>query len=390
MNGLKWALCLAAAALLPAAALGADYDLHVIMPLGGGAAFVGKGQQAVLQVLEKSTNKSGGIDGRNLHLIFHDDQTSPQVAVQLATDVLADHPAVILGSSITAMCNAMAPLMQNGPVMYCMSPGIHPVPGSYIFSATVPTAGLQQAGVQFLRLSGWTKIAILSSTDATGQDGDQAVASALALPENAGVKVVEHLHFNPTDVSVAAQIENIKASGAQALIAWTTGAQLVTILKGVVQSGLDIPIVTSSGNQVFEPFAQLVPVLPKHLYMPSAQYPEHDGITKLDPRIEKVQHEMYAALAEDHLKADNSVATAWDPAAIVIAALRKLGPEATAVQIKDYISGLTDYPGVDGIYDFKKSPQRGLDTTDCVLVSYDPKKIAWVWQSEPGGIPLKH
>ena len=41
----------------------------------------------------------------------------------------------IIGSAIVAMCNAMAPLMQNGPVMYCFSPGIHPAKGSYVFSS---------------------------------------------------------------------------------------------------------------------------------------------------------------------------------------------------------------------------------------------------------------
>ncbi|HLJ18545.1 MAG TPA: ABC transporter substrate-binding protein, partial [Stellaceae bacterium] len=86
------------------------YDIHVILPLTGGGSFVGKGQQDSLQALEASVNKGGGIQGRPLHLVFHDDQTSPQIAVQLATGLIAQKPAVILGSSLVAMCNAMAPL----------------------------------------------------------------------------------------------------------------------------------------------------------------------------------------------------------------------------------------------------------------------------------------
>src|SRR5262249_51091224 len=162
----------------------------------------------------------------------------------------------------TAMCNAMAPLMRNGPVMYCMSPGIHPAPGGYVFSTFIQTQQLEEALVRYFRDRGWTRIAMLSSTDATGQDADQGMEAALKLPEHAGVKMVEHPHFNATDVSVTAQIERVKASGAQVFVAWTTGAQIATIFKGILQSGLDIPVATTPGNQQFEQLGQYTAFLP--------------------------------------------------------------------------------------------------------------------------------
>ena len=102
------------------------YDIHVILPLTGSGAFLGKGHRDSLDILAEIVNKSGGIKGRPLHFVYHDDQSSPQVAVQLANEVLADKPAVILGSSLVAMCAAIAPLMKNGPVDYCLSPAYHP------------------------------------------------------------------------------------------------------------------------------------------------------------------------------------------------------------------------------------------------------------------------
>ena len=60
--------------------------------------------------------------------------------------------------------------------------------------------------------------------------------------------MVERAHFNPGDVSVAAQIETIRGAKPQALVAWTTGTALATILKGIVQAGLDIPVATTDGN----------------------------------------------------------------------------------------------------------------------------------------------
>ena len=384
-----WAvLALVSAAWIDGAWAAEPYDIHVILPMTGGGSFVGKGQQESLQALEATANKSGGIQGRPLHLVFHDDRTSPQIAVQVATSLIAQKPAVILGSSLVAMCNAMAPLVKNGPVMYCLSPGFHPAAGSYAFSASTSSFDQIAALIRYYRLKGWTEMAALSGTDATGQDADRAIEQILAMPENSGVKLVEHQHFNPNDVSVAAQMERIKASGAKAVIAWSTGAPVATIFKGAIQADLNLPIAPSSGNQTFAQMAQYADFLPKQFVVPSALFPEHEGVLQLDPRIETVQHAMYAILGERGLKADNMVATSWDAGLIVVEALRKLGPDATAEQLRQYIAALTDFAGVDGIYDFKAYTERGLGPTSSAIVRYDAEGKRWVWLSKPGGEPL--
>ena len=389
----KTAIALALAALTvigaPAARAADNYTINVIVPLTGGAAFVGGGQKDTLEALAAVVNKDGGIQGRNLAFSYHDDQSSPQVAVQLSNEALQGKPTVIMGSSIVAMCLAMAPLMTSGPVHYCMSPAIHPQPGSYTFSASADSVDQVAAVMRYYRMKGWTKIAALQTTDASGQDGDKAIEAVLNYPENKGViqKVAEE-HFNPTDISVAAQIEKIKASGAQALIAWVTGAPAATVFKGMIQAGLDIPVAPTSGNQTFASMEQWASFLPKQLILASALFPEHDGVLTLDPRMEKAQHEMYAILKERNLKADNMVATSWDAGLIVAAGLRKIGPNATAAQLKDYIANLTDFAGVDGIYDFKKYPQRGLGPQSSTVTTYDAQKKAWTWLSKPGGEPL--
>jgi hypothetical protein len=73
----------------------------------------------------------------------------------------------------------------------------------------------------------------------------------------------------------------------------------------------------------------------------------------------------------------------------VIAALKALGPDATAMQVRSYIANLTDFAGIDGIYDFKANPERGLGPANAIVVRYDAKAKAWVWLTQPGGAPLK-
>jgi len=295
---------------------------------------------------------------------------------------------VILGSSLVAMCAAIAPLMKSGPVQYCLSPGFHPGAGSFIFSASSSSIDQVAAVIRYFRMTGLIKLAVMNTTDASGQDGDRAIDQVLARPENKEMQKVEHQHFNTTDLSVAAQVERIKASGAQALITWATGSPVATAFKGAIQAGLDMPIVPTSGNQTYAQMEQWADFLPKGLVMGSALFPEHDGVLKLDPRIEAAQQDMYAVLRKRGLKADNMEATSWDAGLIVIAALKKLGPAATAEQVRTYIANLTDFAGVDGIYNFKENPERGLGPDSAIVVRYDAKTKAWVWLTKPGGEPL--
>jgi branched-chain amino acid transport system substrate-binding protein len=377
-------------ATISSAALAAGtYDINVVLPLTGNAAFVGQGQKDTLSALEDQINSAGGIGGTNLNFVFHDDQSQPQLAVQITNQVLGSKPAVVMGSSLVAMCLAMAPLMANGPVQYCLSPGIHPKAGSYVFSTSSSSTDQIAAVVRYFRMKGWTKIASLMTTDASGQDGDRSLGEVLQYPENKGtMQLVIREHFNPSDVSVAAQMTRIKGSGAEAIIAWTTGAPAATVFRSMGQEAIDLPVAPTSGNQTFAAMKQWQAFLPKQLILASALYPPHPPSVKLDPRVDNAQQSMYATLKKRGLKADNMVATSWDAGLIVVAALRKLGINATAAQLRQYIEDLTDFPGVDGIYDFKKYPQRGVGPDASTVTSYDAKTASWVWLSQPGGAPL--
>jgi branched-chain amino acid transport system substrate-binding protein len=79
---------------------------------------------------------------------------------------------------------------------------------------------------------------------------------------------------------------------------------------------------------------------------------------------------------------------AWDPGNIVIGALRKLGAKATASQVKDYVGGQTELAGVNGIYNFKAVPQRGLTAQNALVSRWDRGADTWIVVSEPSGTPL--
>jgi branched-chain amino acid transport system substrate-binding protein len=380
---------LATSALCLLTAMGAraaePVTIPVVLPLTGGAAFLGQGERNALQIAEKVVNAAGGAP---IHFDFHDDQSSPQVAVQLASQIKAQQPPIILGSAIVAMCNAMAPLMQDGPVLYCLSPGIHPAAGSRVFTGFISTHDLARALVRYYRGRGFTKLALISSTDASGQDGRLGFEEALKLPENAGVSIVTAVQFNPSDVSVAAQIQQIKASSPQAVIAWTTGSPMGTVLKGIVQSGLEVPVGTTDANMTNAQMQQYAAFMPSEMLFMSSEWPPHGAEVTLDPKVIAAQKPMFNAFAAANVAPDIAAALAWDAGILAVEALRKIGPGATPEQVRAYIADTKGWGGINGIYDFSKVPQRGLDEDDAVVTRWQADKKIWTIVSKPGGAPL--
>ena len=380
---------LAFAAAAPARAAD-NFDIQVIMPLTGGGSFLGQGEQQALQLAQKVANAAGGIGGKQINFVFHDDQSQPQVAVQLTNQVLAERPSVLLGSSIVAMCSAMAPLVQaSGPVEYCFSPGIHPEKGSYVFTSSVSTLDLANAVIRYFRMKGWTKIALMFSTDASGQDAERGLKSVIDLPENKGVTVVTTAHFNPQDVNVSAQIEQVKAANPQAFIAWSTGAPIATIFRAMLQAGLDVPTATTDGNMTRAQMKQYEAFLPKQLYFPAAEWVvANDPKFPMDAAVAEKQKAFYAAFKDAGAQPDIASELAWDPAFILIDALKKLGPDAGAQKIRDYIAGLKGYAGVNGVYDFEKVAQRGLSVDNAVVTRWSAEAKNWQVVSKAAGEPL--
>lgn len=201
-------------------AAGEPIELGAILSLTGPGAFLGKAEQIGIQLAADLTNKAGGIQGHPLNITFDDDVSSPQNALNLANVLIARKVPVIFGPTLTAGCSALAPLLKSGPLDYCLSAGMNPERGSYVFVYQVSSADSISVDFRYFRDRGLKRIAMLTSTDATGQVGEAGIEAQLALPENKDLGLVAREHYSVTDLSVAAQIARIKGSGAQVMIAW--------------------------------------------------------------------------------------------------------------------------------------------------------------------------
>lgn len=380
--------CFVLALLIPSGSVqgqSAPFEINAILSLTGPGAFLAKSQATSLGIIEQYVNGQGGIKGRPIKFAIADDQSTPAVAVQLLNAAMARRASVVFGSTIAGTCNAMAPLISSGPVVYCFSGGVQPAKGSYMFAFGSNLVIHNPVGIRYLRERGLKKIAILATTDASGKDGEHNVDLALALPENRDVTVVAREYFTPGDVSVAAQAAKIKASGAQAVTVWTVGTNTAAAFRGLQDVGLDVPVLMSGANAIAVLMKQMANVLPKDLYVvipPSTLFEDLPN-----GALRRAVGTYAATMKAAGYEPDVPLGIAWDPVLIVIDALRSRGIDATPTQIRDHIAKLHGWFGANGEYDFRDGSQLGLSQNSTLVTRWDPGRAAFVTVSKLGGMP---
>ena len=371
---------------------GDTYHIPAILSISGSASFLGTQERTALLALQKQVNATGGIKGKKLKFDISDNQSSPSVAVSLASKVIGKSPVLITGSVTSTNRPVDNLVTSNGPVIYDLSPGDHPARGSFVFSASASTASQTAAFVNFAKAKGWQHVGAITSTDAGGQDGWDGIKKG-AGASNGAVAISDHETFAPTDVSVTSQLAKIKATKPEALFVWSTGTPVSSVFKGLQQLGMSqVPVMTTNGNASYAAMQKLSSILPQQLFFPGGAF--QFDLSQLNGSQRQVVGSFDNAMkGQGSPVPDEGNALAWDPGLILVSALRKLGPDASAKDIKQYLAKLTSFTGIIGKYDFvtpSVAPDnRGIGTDSVLISRWDPSRKRWLGVSGPGGRSLR-
>jgi len=381
------ALVLALTSIPGGATLAAGEPLRIdaILSQTGPAAFLGATETKSLAILEAVLNKEGGINGRPIHFVVNDDGSTPQAAVSIFNQILQRKPAAVIGTGFTATCNAIQPMVKDhGPVMYCLSPSMTPVPGGYSFSGSVWTYYLARVMLRYYRERHWNRVALITSTDASGSEFNYAITYALSLPEFKSITLVDAERFNVADVSVAAQIAKIKAAAPDTIVTWTAGSGFGTLLHGISDAGLAMPVSACNCNMINAQLNAYKNFMPKELDFPGVR-PIVQGAVAKGP-VRDAQAVFFGAMKAAGIdKPDMADILPWDPALLIVDAYRHAGADATPDQIRDYLLKLHGFAGINGIYDFRDNSNRGIGENNAEMTRWDPEGGVFVALSKAGG-----
>lgn len=367
-----------------AATSGPPINIDVVLSLTGPAAFLGQSELASITAEESVINAHGGIKGRPVHFVVSDDTSSPQMGVQLANGIIAKKASLFMGSPFAAVCGSYIPLIaQHGPVDYCLAPPVHPPIGSFVFTAGASNAETMLALMRYFQGRGFTRIGVITTTDASGRDFEDGLTSARQSPAAKNFTFFPVEHLNAGDISATAQITRLKAENPQVVIAWGVGPYFGTMLRAIHDVGLDAPVVGATGSMLFAQLDSIASLMPSEVLFPG-YLALTEGAVRPGP-IKNVQDDYFKAMRAANLRPDAASVTAWDPVLIVMDALRHVGPDASADDVHTYIENLHGFTGVNGIYDFGGGNQRGLFSSAMVIDRWMPSEHKFVAVSKPGG-----
>jgi branched-chain amino acid transport system substrate-binding protein len=340
------------------------YRLGVITSQTGSASQLGLGELQGAQLAADTLNAQGGVAGKRIELVVADDQSTPVQAVLQARRMVGQVDAIV-GPSVSSTCNAITPLAESSrTVVYCLSPGIKPKPAGHVWSASVATSDLIRRALQHWRAEGITRIGMLNSTDASGQEGAASLQAAAA--EMPGTQLAGAATFEPGAVSVTSQLQALAAAKPQALIVWSTGAAAAVALKGVSQLGLDIPVATTDGNLTYAFLGRVADYVPPTLLIPATQDFWWQQSERPPPAraLEESYHRDFEARFGS--RPDFGPGVAYDAVHVLADALAHHDGDRTT--LKETLERRTGVVGVVGTYDFSPDDHRGLGIDDVAMV----------------------
>ncbi|GAB7045900.1 ABC transporter substrate-binding protein [Catenuloplanes indicus] len=360
------ALTLAAAGCGSTGDGGGDEPVRIgqIVSLTGNYSPLGSENQKSVALAVDRINAAGGIGGRRIELTVRDDRSAPDQAVLAFNELKGDSDAII-GSPFSNSALAVLPLVDREEIPYIsLTPAdeqVQPV-RPYVFVVPATSATYAQAALEFFQATGVSRLAVAydgrSSYATAGLKGLRSTSSGY------GVSLAPVEEFQTGTTEFGAVLNNVRSSGAQALMVWATGPPAVALTKQYATAGLDIPLVLT-GAQASKLF--LDPAGPAAEGVTIAHSIGAAGAALPPGEQRTAADELTTAFTEAHGYPPPQFAQdGWSGVRLLAAAIEKAGGTDRAA-VRDALEGLT-LTTPNGTYRYSATDHSGL-TTEFVVIS---------------------
>jgi branched-chain amino acid transport system substrate-binding protein len=220
--------------------------IGLIFPLTGGSADMGNSARVGAQVAVDEINEVGGYLGRKLELVVRDDRADNDTGLKHAQELVTrENVAATIGFCNTGVAMKALDVFQSNKsvlIVPCATgtaiTAKYPPADSYIFR----TSARDQLQTQFLVdevvKRGLTRVALLVDNSGYGDAGLKDLEAALG---RAGLKPAAVVRFKLGVQNLEPEMQQLKASGADALIGWTVGPEEGVISAARAAVGWKVP-----------------------------------------------------------------------------------------------------------------------------------------------------
>ena len=311
--------------------------IGVILPISGGAAYVGQGIGDGVRLAVDQINAVGGIKGRKLEILLRDEMLRPDASVAAAKELITkDGVKFIIGPATSATSLAVSELAKTEHIVN-ISPSAktEAITGSklheYIFqlAPTTDVDGVRSVGV--LNKIGAKSVCFTGFDYAYTQDWFKAIKANMGAIQNAGEFLVP---LNTTDYSTV--IGQLIASPCDTVVGTMYGGGFIAFVKQAAPFGLfkTKKLLWGANTGDYAVAKALGPDFPEGVWAAASDIWYHEGSDA---------HAKYqAALAQlqGRKETDMWPITGYNAVNFLAAAIEKAGSDDPKA-VRDALEGLT-------------------------------------------------
>ena len=343
-----------------------EFRVGGIFPMTGYLSWSGQYKRKAAELKVEMINEAGGVNGRFIRLIAHDDQSSPERAGSLAEAlILKDRVTALVGTGSLPVSGAVARVANRYRVPAFISSGyaIDPARDRFVFNTAHRTEFAVSCAFQYFLESGITRLGLLMPHGPLGELGSLL---GRRLANDLGIRVVGEERFDTRSLEVVPQLERLRSLRPQALFSFVTGQPAALVVRSMAQLGMRTPLLVSHGN-ANPAFLKLVSRTQVPLIVPSGKAMILDSVAEGDPCRNiladfNVRHMQRYGEPANYCSAE--LADAID---LVAAGLRVAGPYPA--ELRDAVEGMRRFEGMQGVYDLSAIDHYGTHLEQVVLLT---------------------
>lgn len=314
-------------------------------------------------------NELGGLHGRQVQLIVKDDRYEPEPAVSNTHELITHDNAFFLFNYVgTPTLTRVLPLLKyyqdrdivNVAPFTGAEPQRNPPYDKFVFNIRASYRDETRALVEHLVARGHQRIGFFGQADAYGKSGEIGVIDALKAHRLQLSAIATYRRNQDADASMAAQVEILRRSGAQAVIAVGVYGPCAAFIREARLAGWNVPI----ANVSFVAADMLLDQLNEY----SRQVGQDLSTNLINSQVVPSPAEASLPLVRNFRKAMPNDAhrsfialEGWLNAVVVTEALRRAGPEPTR---RDFIRAMESLggwdPGLGVPLEFTAANHQGL------------------------------
>ena len=229
----------------------AAIKIGAVLSLSGPAAVFGLPERDAIEAVVEEINKTGGVNGRKIELVLHDDKTDPSEAVRGVTQVTRDGVVAIVGPSTGSGVLAAGPVAERLRVPLLAPAGTASITDKknsfypWVFRAAPSDQTDIRKILADMAKDGKRKVGVFYQEDAYGKVGldyGQQIAKEL------GLQIVASVSAAYTATDLTAQATQLREAKPDAVFMQVSISALgASFNKAARQVGLEVPLYANAG-----------------------------------------------------------------------------------------------------------------------------------------------